>query len=335
MPESSSDPNGSKQNHPKRNLPSWMSSKESIKKTKSDDEPTGASSSHNSGNKTTDFSKLLDGVVFVLSGFVNPERGNLRTQIMEMGAEYKPDWNPNCTLLVCAFANTPKFRQVQSDNGTIVSKEWILECYEKKKLVPIEPYLLHAGKPWRKQNKDKNEIMQDEKKSPKKEPQKKIEKPHAKSIPSMGKDVDSIDSIFSVSKVKIWAKNDLTRTISWLQNQEEKPEENKIKEIAAEGILTCMQDAIESLQQNHGVNEVTEQWEIVPRAVKEITEQKSLKKEKVLELFVKCKRIYEGEFGNSDISMKEKKKTANEEYDSDETIEMTEEEIERACANIL
>ena len=63
-----------------------------------------------------------EGVVFVLSGFVNPERSTLRSQALEMGAEYQPDWNSDCTLLVCAFPNTPKFRQVEADCGTIVSK---------------------------------------------------------------------------------------------------------------------------------------------------------------------------------------------------------------------
>lgn len=63
-----------------------------------------------------------EGVVFVLSGFVNPERGILRSQALEMGAEYRADWTSDCTLLVCAFPNTPKFRQVEADCGTIVSK---------------------------------------------------------------------------------------------------------------------------------------------------------------------------------------------------------------------
>lgn len=58
----------------------------------------------------------------MLSGFVNPERSNLRSQALEMGAEYQPDWSSDCTLLVCAFPNTPKFRQVEADCGTIVSK---------------------------------------------------------------------------------------------------------------------------------------------------------------------------------------------------------------------
>jgi hypothetical protein len=63
-----------------------------------------------------------DGVVFVLSGFVNPERATLRSQALEMGAEYRPDWTSDCTLLVCAYSNTPKFRQVEADCGTIVKK---------------------------------------------------------------------------------------------------------------------------------------------------------------------------------------------------------------------
>nr|GEX37009.1 hypothetical protein [Tanacetum cinerariifolium] len=69
-----------------------------------------------------------------------------------MEAEYQADWNSKCTLLVCAFSNTPKFPQVEADNGTIVSKDWITECYNQKKLVGIEPYLLHAGKPWKHQS---------------------------------------------------------------------------------------------------------------------------------------------------------------------------------------
>lgn len=61
-------------------------------------------------------------MVFALSGFVNPERAAIRSQALEMGAEYRPDWTSDCTILVCAFSNTPKFRQVKSDGATIVSK---------------------------------------------------------------------------------------------------------------------------------------------------------------------------------------------------------------------
>lgn len=65
---------------------------------------------------------MQEGVVFVLSGFVNPERTTLRSHALEMGATYQPDWNSDSTLLICAFPNTPKFRQVETNSGTIVSK---------------------------------------------------------------------------------------------------------------------------------------------------------------------------------------------------------------------
>ncbi|KAH7302793.1 hypothetical protein KP509_23G087000 [Ceratopteris richardii] len=68
------------------------------------------------------FSKIMDGVTFVLSGFVNPERAELREKVMQMGGQYCPDWGDDCTLLICAFLNTPKFNQVKKQNGTIVSK---------------------------------------------------------------------------------------------------------------------------------------------------------------------------------------------------------------------
>ena len=61
----------------------------------------------------------------MLSGFVNPERSTLRSQALSMGATYQPDWNSDSTLLICAFPNTPKFRQVESNSGTIVSKVYL------------------------------------------------------------------------------------------------------------------------------------------------------------------------------------------------------------------
>lgn len=63
-----------------------------------------------------------EGVVFAISGIQNPARGLFRTQGLEMGAQYRPDWTSDCTVLVCAFKDTPKFKQVRADGGTIVSK---------------------------------------------------------------------------------------------------------------------------------------------------------------------------------------------------------------------
>ena len=57
----------------------------------------------------------------------------------------------------CAFHNTPKFTQVhQSGSGAIVNKQWILDCYEQKRLLPEKNYQLTGSKsetPTRRQTK--------------------------------------------------------------------------------------------------------------------------------------------------------------------------------------
>uniref|UniRef100_A0A8D2J313 BRCT domain-containing protein n=1 Tax=Varanus komodoensis TaxID=61221 RepID=A0A8D2J313_VARKO len=65
------------------------------------------------------FQHLLDGTVFVLSGFQNPFRSELRHKALEMGGKYRPDWTPDSTHLICAFANTPKYSQVKGLGGII------------------------------------------------------------------------------------------------------------------------------------------------------------------------------------------------------------------------
>lgn len=42
----------------------------------------------------------MKNVVFVLSGFQNPLRSELRNQATEMGATYSDDWNEKCTHLM-------------------------------------------------------------------------------------------------------------------------------------------------------------------------------------------------------------------------------------------
>lgn len=46
------------------------------------------------------FDKLLEGVVFVMSGYQNPERGILRQKALDLGARYKGDWDNTCTHLM-------------------------------------------------------------------------------------------------------------------------------------------------------------------------------------------------------------------------------------------
>ncbi|TVT97524.1 hypothetical protein EJB05_57228 [Eragrostis curvula] len=337
---------------PKRSLPSWMGSK--------DGEDNSGKKKHagtsQKAQKGSDFSKLLDGVVFVLSGFVNPDRGTLRSQALEMGAEYRPDWTTDCTLLVCAFANTPKFRQVQSDNGTIISKDWISESHRQRKLVDIEPYLMHAGKPWRK-NKElvESDIGQ---KEMRKEHKKQVGKSHIKSSTPAATEEGQLDSVnkqFSPSKIKQWAMDDLAQTVSWLESQEEKPEPSELKSVAAEGIITCLQDAIESLEQGNDIKGVAEQWSFVPLVFNKLLEldgirkDASLPKDQLSQLATKCKNIYQAEFARMDSNDKKGKKRHNDspdsehrsktrsddaQYDSDATIEMTEEEIDLACRQL-
>ncbi|XP_058226823.1 DNA-repair protein XRCC1 isoform X2 [Rhododendron vialii] len=362
-----------------RSLPSWISARESETKShgkKAADEendgtktskqakesspskkPESSKKSSPSSSGPTNFSKLLEGVVFVLSGFVNPERSTLRSQALEMGAEYQQDWNSNCTLLVCAFANTPKFRQVEADCGTIVSKEWISECYNQRKLVDIEIYLMHAGKPWRKQN-ISNKSSQDLESSLSRKSLTQIDRRSHAASPKVKQSGSSnpAKECFCPSKVKKWAIDDLNKTVSWLESQEEKPEASEIKSIAAEGILTCLQDAIDSLKEKQDVQQMTEQWNFIPLVVEELAKFESttngsavLSKEELCREAMNCKKIYEVEFRKlDDDSLADKKRPRTDEtkkgykgrtraftgdeaaYDSDETIEMTEEDVELA-----
>ncbi|XP_022714909.1 DNA-repair protein XRCC1 isoform X2 [Durio zibethinus] len=317
------------------NLPSWTSSRENENECHGNKsnyaKGRGQGQGPSSSNKN--FSKLMEGVVFVLSGFVNPERSTLRSQALAMGAEYEPDWNSNCTLL-----------------------EWILECYAQKKLVDIDPYLMHAGKPWRRSS-IPYETSEEQQRLSSTKSYKQVKETQSKttSVPSKNKASHSDKESFSPSEVKKWVIDDFHGTISWLESQEEKPEPHEIKQIAGEGILTCLQDAIDCLAQKQDVRQITEEWSFVPRVVKELaifdgSEHGSLTKEDLLRKAKVCKQIYKDELSwlDSECSSKNKKpKTdgggeGNKEgtkardtagYDSDETIEMTEEEIDLAYKN--
>ncbi|XP_062278312.1 DNA repair protein XRCC1 [Scomber scombrus] len=91
------------------------------------------------------FNRLMEGVVFVLSGFQNPFRGELREKALDMGAKYRPDWTPDSTHLICAFANTPKYSQVKSAGGIIVRKEWFMDCHKRKQKISYKGYLMDGA----------------------------------------------------------------------------------------------------------------------------------------------------------------------------------------------
>ncbi|XP_078432278.1 BRCT domain-containing DNA repair protein isoform X2 [Wolffia australiana] len=172
---------------------------------------------------SSEFSKLLEGVTFVLSGVVNPERNNLRSKALSMGAHYQPDWASDCSLLICAFPNTPKFRQVETDGGTIVSKDWINECYNQKKLVEIEKFLMHVGRPWRRsdsysRDNQGNRMPEEVSENIKRRSHHKIGGSSRSEPGGRGRALDQ----FSPSKLKGLALKDLTETVLWLEKQEEK-----------------------------------------------------------------------------------------------------------------
>ncbi|CAN0858530.1 DNA-repair protein XRCC1 [Linum grandiflorum] len=335
----------------KRSLPSWITSDDNATRKDKDGSsplPTNGSSGPSSSSPT--FSKLLEGVVFVLSGFVNPERATLRSHALEMGADYRPDWGSDSTLLICAYSNTPKFRQVEALCGTIVRKEWVLECYNQKKLLEIDSYLMHAGKPWRK-TRDSAAERSNEKERPRKKIAKEAENlPHSgpsASASSNSKTSKPAKEKYPSSEVKKWAVNDLNKTISWLESQDEKPEPSEINQIAAEGIIICLQDAIDAIEKDQDICKIVNQWNVVPRAIEELAklsggrnESASCQREGLCKQAKEFKETYEvalrSSEHNSNTHSKRMKNSAgggngkgrpSDGYDSDETIEMTEEEI--------
>lgn len=81
---------------------SSSSKKSQMKSPRKDKEPEKKSNSSPLKASVTykPFHKLLEGVVFAFSGYVNPERGILRQKALDMGAKYRPDWDSSCSHLM-------------------------------------------------------------------------------------------------------------------------------------------------------------------------------------------------------------------------------------------
>lgn len=97
------------------------------------------------------------------------------------------------------------------------------------------------------------------------------------------------------------------------------------------------------------VRKITEEWKFVPRVVEELAKLEgmgengaSISKEDLHRQAMECKRVYEMEFDSAEDDpfpkKKKKPKTGEQKgvtgYDSDETIEMTEQEIDLAYNNV-
>ncbi|XP_029928636.1 DNA repair protein XRCC1 isoform X2 [Myripristis murdjan] len=118
------------------------------KKRESQSKPEPKPKQHKAKSQSTEqvpFNRIMEGVVFVLSGFQNPFRGELRDKALAMGAKYRPDWTPDSTHLICAFANTPKYSQVKSAGGIIVRKEWVIDCHKRKQKISYKRYLMDGA----------------------------------------------------------------------------------------------------------------------------------------------------------------------------------------------
>ncbi|XP_026228807.1 DNA repair protein XRCC1 [Anabas testudineus] len=122
--------------------------KSSEKKKESQSKPKPETKQQKAKSKSTQqvpFNRIMEGVVFVLSGFQNPFRGEIREKALDMGAKYRPDWTPDSTHLICAFANTPKYSQVKSAGGIIVRKDWVIDCHKRKQKISYKKYLMDGA----------------------------------------------------------------------------------------------------------------------------------------------------------------------------------------------
>ncbi|KAF4076232.1 hypothetical protein AMELA_G00227900 [Ameiurus melas] len=133
------------------------------------------------------FNRMMEGVVFVLSGFQNPFRAELRDKALSMGARYRPDWTPDSTHLICAFANTPKYSQVKAAGGLIVRKEWVMDCHKRKQKISYKRYLIDgaesSSEEEEEEEKEKEEDSAAEEPRPDEEKKKKsLEKRHSASL---------------------------------------------------------------------------------------------------------------------------------------------------------
>ncbi|XP_029959427.1 DNA repair protein XRCC1-like [Salarias fasciatus] len=118
---------------------------EKKRESQSKPEPKPKQKAKSPSEQQVPLNRIMEGVVFVLSGFQNPFRGELREKALDMGAKYRPDWTPDATHLICAFANTPKYSQVKSAGGMIVRKEWVLDCHKRKQKLSYKRYLMDGA----------------------------------------------------------------------------------------------------------------------------------------------------------------------------------------------
>ncbi|XP_011505523.1 PREDICTED: DNA repair protein XRCC1 [Ceratosolen solmsi marchali] len=109
---------------------------------------------------TKPFGKLFDGISFSLSGYVNPQRDEIRRKALKMGAKYIVDpnlTNNKCTHLICRFKKTPKSEYLKG-HCKIVDHKFIEDCFNKRKRIPWRRYALDSDE--QNQPESEEEIME-------------------------------------------------------------------------------------------------------------------------------------------------------------------------------
>ncbi|XP_035606676.1 DNA repair protein XRCC1-like [Oncorhynchus keta] len=152
---------------PAQNTPDTKK-KESLPKPEAKSRPKPSKAQSSSSEAPVPLNKIMEGVVFVLSGFQNPFRGDLRDKALAMGAKYHSDWTPDATHLICAFSNTPKYSQVKSAGGVIVRKEWVLDCHKRKQKISFKQYLMDGAESSSEGSDDEESEEEKERKTPQK-----------------------------------------------------------------------------------------------------------------------------------------------------------------------
>ncbi|XP_014253734.1 DNA repair protein XRCC1-like isoform X2 [Cimex lectularius] len=202
-----------KKNSEKRNAsPASSTPTSSVKKRKTNDQsPNSKVVAPKPVKKCAEksFNKFFENVVFVISGFQNPLRSDIRSKGLAMGAKYKADWDASCTHLICAFANTPKFNQVRN-KGKIVKKEWFEDSYAKR-----------IALPWRRYALDPNDLHQKESDE---EIYEKVDKPKRIDNRRRIYDTDSEDTEDELEQVRQAQKKKNRTSVEKIQPQPTSPE---------------------------------------------------------------------------------------------------------------
>lgn len=84
----------------KKKLPIRDSEKSKEKQTKRKPETTPKRARKKTKTEPRPFDELFSGVVFTISGIVNPDRAKIRDMALKMGAKYRTNWDDTCTHLM-------------------------------------------------------------------------------------------------------------------------------------------------------------------------------------------------------------------------------------------